>query len=220
MRMTQGWTGLRTAVIALGIIAWTTTGVKADAMLSYSTAGAIGAPTGLTGANVISFDQAQAIGSPLPSVDINSNLTLGSFVVGTPAAGTTSTYDQTPFNITFIPATYNGTPVSEQNAVTISGFLNGSVTASQSTVAYTVTNVTGSFVLNGGAASTISIPYPTQLLVPSSDGGATPVQGFVTGSPGPESGVPEPSTVALFLSTIGGLGLRRFVLNRRQRRQA
>ena len=33
MRMTQGWTGLRTAVIALGLFACATTGAKADADL-------------------------------------------------------------------------------------------------------------------------------------------------------------------------------------------
>ena len=44
MRMTQGWTRLRTAVVALGLIAWTTTGAKADAisnLLDYSTAGSV-----------------------------------------------------------------------------------------------------------------------------------------------------------------------------------
>ena len=58
MRMTQGWTGLRTAVIALGLFACASTGAKADAILSYSTAGSIDASSasdGVTGANVISF---------------------------------------------------------------------------------------------------------------------------------------------------------------------
>ncbi len=57
MHMTRGWTGLRTAVIALGIIAWTTTGAKADAAADST------APRdrstrpwrAVTGANVISF---------------------------------------------------------------------------------------------------------------------------------------------------------------------
>ena len=36
MRMTQGWTGLRTAVIALGLFACASTGAKADSILSMA----------------------------------------------------------------------------------------------------------------------------------------------------------------------------------------
>ena len=40
---------------------------------------------------------------------------------------------------------------------------------------------------------------------------------WIVESPAP---VPEPSTIALFLSTVGGLALRRYVLARRARGQA
>ena len=40
---------------------------------------------------------------------------------------------------------------------------------------------------------------------------------MTTGVPVNETPAPEPSTIALFLSTVGGLGLRKYVLARRQR---
>src|ERR1700733_3808247 len=66
MRMTLGWTGLRTAVVALGLCACAQTGVNAaaisatssDAVLGYSTAGSVDttkAGDGVSGTNVISF---------------------------------------------------------------------------------------------------------------------------------------------------------------------
>ena len=58
--------------------------------------------------------------------------------------------------------------------------------------------------------------------MPASAGGTTTLEGIITtsGTPNPEAPVPEPSTIALFLSTVGGLGLRKYVLARRQRGQA
>jgi hypothetical protein len=220
MRMTRGWTGLRTAVIALGIIAWTTTGAKADPLLTYSTVvpvgqGVVGGDT-VTGTNVISLVPATNF-----SVDPTSYVSLGSFQVAAPPTGTTTTYNATPFSLTFLPATYNGVAISDTTPPVISGTLTGTVTGQQSTVVATFNpTATGSFEL-GSTSSSVSIPFSQLPLVPASDGGTTTIEGLITpGAPGAEQGVPEPSTIALFLSTIGGLGLRRFVLNRRQRSQA
>jgi hypothetical protein len=224
MRMTQGWTGLRTAVIALGIIAWTTTGVKAGALLTYSTAGSIDTSVGVTGANVISFVPTPPPGGATTSttVDATSNVPLGSFEVAALPAGTTTTYKDTPFSITFLPSKYNGIALPDPNPVTIKGTLSGTISGQyQSTVEATFNPITsGSFKL-AGATSTLSILDNRKLLVPESAGGTTTTEGVITTKGGtPESPVPEPSSIALFLSTVGGLGLRRFVLNRRHRSQA
>ena len=187
MRMTQGWTGLRTAVIALGIIAWTTTGVKADALLTYSTAGSIDTSVGVTGANVISFVPTPPAGSALTSttVDASSNLPLGSFQVAALPAGTTTTYNDTPFSITFLPTKYNGIALTDPNPVTITGTLSGQVTGPyQSSVVATFNPITsGSFEL-AGASSTLSILDNQKLLVPSSAGGTTTVEGIVATTSG------------------------------------
>src|SRR5690242_477860 len=63
MHMTRGWTGLRSAVIALALGAWLTSDAGAAAMSSdsiksfmeYSTSGTID-PTGISGTPVISFN--------------------------------------------------------------------------------------------------------------------------------------------------------------------
>jgi hypothetical protein len=217
--MTQGWTGLRTAVIALGLFAGSTTGVKADGILTYSTAvGTSSFTTGITGANVISY-------VPLTnaSIDTTSNLPLGAFQVAALQAGQTTTYDNTPISINFFPGSYNGASLSDSTPLTISGVLNGTITGStQSTANVTFNPITnGSFQL-AGASSTLSMAQNQQLLVPSSAAnGTTTLEGFIktAGTPS-EVPAPEPSTIALFLSTVGGLGLRRYVLARRQRSQA
>jgi hypothetical protein len=223
MRMTQGWTGLRTAAIALGFFACTSTGAFADSILGYGTAGSIDATApgdGVTGANVISFVPITAA-----NVDANSNISLGFFQVAAQAAGQSTTYDNTPFSITYVPGSVDGNTVN--SAITITGSLNGTVTGNNySTVVATFNPLTsGSFQVTDGAntvTSTLSIPQGSQLLVPSQTGnGETTVNGLVstTGAPN-ETPAPEPSTIALFLSTVGGLGLRKYVLARRQPNQA
>jgi len=222
MRMTQGWTGLRTAVIALGLIAWTTTGAKADPianLLDYSTAGSVISSTGVTGANVISYVPVSDV-----SIDPTSNLPLGSFQVAGLPAGQTTTYTDTPFSITFSPSTYNMVALTGNPIVTLTGTLNGMVTGNyQSTVNVTFNPVTdGAFQL-AGASSTLNVLQNDQkLLVPASAGGTTTLEGTITtaGTPNSEHPLPEPSTIALFLTTVGGLGLRKYVLARRQRSQA
>ena len=220
MRMTQGWTGLRSAVIALGLFACAATGAKADSILGYGTAGSIDASSvgdGVTGANVISF-------IPIKSaqVDASSNISLGFFQVAAQAAGQSTTYDNTPFSITYVPASVDGNAV--KSTISITGVLNGTVTGNNfSTVVATFNPLThGSFQIADGTnmvTSTLSIPLGSQLLVPSLTGnGETTVEGLITttGVPVNEHPAPEPSTIALFLSTVGGLGLRKYVLARRQ----
>jgi hypothetical protein len=72
----------------------------------------------------------------------------------------------------------------------------------------------GLISLGSNGTADFSLPSSTLLLAPStSNNGTTSVQGLVTRDEAP---VPEPSTIALFLTTVGGLGLRRYVLSRRR----
>ncbi len=216
MHKIQGWTGLRAAVIALGLVAWTATGATA-APLTYSTSGQVDTKTGVTGTNVVSF-------VPLStgnSVDLSTgqtNVGLGNFVISPLASGVTTTYANTPVQISFLPASYGSTSVGKDAPVVISGMLNGVVNgASSSTVIATFNPVTvpSSMIgLGGNGTAEFSLPTSTLLLAPStSNMGTTSAQGLVTLA---ESPVPEPSTIALFLTTVGGLGLRRYVLSRRR----
>jgi hypothetical protein len=218
MHRIQGWTGLRAAVIALGLVAWTATGATASP-LDYTTSGQVDTTTGVTGTNVVSF-------VPLSSgnsVDLSTgqtNVGLGNFQISALGSGVTTTYSNTPIQISFQPQSYGSTPISSDPAVVISGFLNGTVNGpSSSTVTATFNPPSPStFSLgSGNGTADFSLPTNTLLLAPStSNNGTTSAQGLVTSSTSSESPVPEPSTIALFLTTVGGLGLRRYVLSRRR----
>ena len=217
MHRIQGWTGLRAAVIALGLVAWTATGATA-APLSYTTSGQVTPTTGVSGTNVVSF-------VPLSSgnsVDLSTGQTnagLGNFVISPLADGATTTYSNTPIQISFQPQSYGGTSISSDAPVVVSGVLNGVVNGpSSSTVTATFNPPSPSMLsLGGNGTADFSLPTSTLLLAPSTtNNGTTSAQGLVTSSTGSESPVPEPSTIALFLTTVGGLGLRRYVLSRRR----
>ena len=217
MHRIQGWTGLRAAVIALGLVAWTATGATA-APLSYTTSGQVTPTTGVSGTNVVSF-------VPLSSgnsVDLSTGQTnagLGNFVISPLADGATTTYSNTPIQISFQPQSYGGTSISSDAPVVVSGVLNGVVNGpSSSTFTATFNPPSPSMLsLGGNGTAYFSLPTSTLLLAPStSNNGTTSAQGLVTSSTGSESPVPEPSTIALFLTTVGGLGLRRYVLYRRR----
>jgi hypothetical protein len=234
MRMTQGWTGLRTAVVAFGLVACAQTGVNAAAISStpsnstfgYSTAGSIDttkAGDGVSGTNVISF-----VPITNSQVSATSNVPLGFFQVAAELSGQSTTYTNTPFSINFIPATVAGETPTTSSPVTITGVLNGTISGSnQSSVVATFNTFNGVSTIDTAAgtySSTLTIPQSNMLpLVPSSAGsGATTVSGMIATnlSPTNEVPAPEPSTIALFLSTVCGLGLRKYVLARRQRGQA
>jgi hypothetical protein len=198
-----------------------TTGAKADAitnLLDYSTAGSIDTSMGVTGPNVISY-----VPITNAQIDASSNLPLGAFQVAG-IAGQTTTYHDTPFSITFVPSTYGGTALASTSSVTVTGTLSGQISGPyQSSVKVNFNPVANGAFQLAGASSTLSMDQNDQkLLVPSSAGGNTTLEGIITTTGGlnPEAPVPEPSTIALFLSTVGGLGLRRCVLARRQRSRA
>ncbi len=218
MRKSQGWTGLRTAVVALGLLASQAGGLKAAAIsnvLTYGTAGAID-NSGITGANVISY-----VPIASASIDPTSNIPLGSFQVAALSAGQTTSYNNTPFSLTFLPSSLDGSPLTVNSPVTVTGTLTGQVTGSYQSSVQVHFNpvVNGSFQLAGASSTLSMLSNDQKLLVPSSAGGTTTLEGIITtvGNPNPEAPVPEPSTIALFLSTVCGLGLRKYVLSRRQR---
>ena len=107
MRMTQGWTGLRTAVIALGLFACASTGAKADSILGLQHRRIDRCHSVERRSYRHECDQLCPDHSP-PQVDATSNIPLGYFQVAAEAAGQSTTYDNTPFSITLLPATLNG----------------------------------------------------------------------------------------------------------------
>lgn len=218
MSLTKGLTRLRSAVLALGMVAGAGTSVEAAAILKYQTATAIDLSSGITGANLISFTPTSTgTGVDLASGSVNAGL--GTFVVAPPASGSKTVYDNVKFAITFLPQSIDGTAISSVSQV-ITGVLNGVVDSPyHSTVVATFDQPSGSLDL-GSQVITLSFPKGDKLLVPSqSNGGVTTAEALIT-STNSETPVPEPSTVALVLTTIGGLALRQRANGRRARQSA
>jgi hypothetical protein len=182
-------------------VAWA---AEAEPLISYSTSGTIGL-TGVSGPNVISFNSV-ATGD----YDAPSSLSLGEFLVAPLAPEVSATYNNTPFSITYLTNSIDGSPpVPNESPITVTGFLSGSITgASQSNVVATFNPLETPDFRTGDFNNTFRILDAAVSLVPSStNGGRTTAQGRNTVTPVPA--VPEPASVAVFLTAIAGVGLRR-----------
>jgi len=218
MRKNTKWTGLPTMVMALGLTAWTASDAQADPIITYSTAGTIDTTTGISGVGpAISY-----IPVTENTVNAPSALSLGSFQVAGLTGTQTTTYDNTPFKISFFVNSIGGaTPDPNETPITISGVLNGTITGkNQSTVVAKFDTPTKSVFKTGAFSDTFKITDSPLSLVPSTtNSGLTSAQAHikadpvsVTGPPpiGGTTQTPEPTSIALFGLAIGGLALHRY----------
>ncbi len=206
MRQTRGWNGLRTTLIALGIAALAASGADAAALMNYSTVGSTIDSAGVTGVGAISLNTVNNGSFSNPS-----SLSLGELQVAELPEGTSTTYVNTPFHFTFQSKLIDGVePVPNATPIVIGGVLNGTINGgNQSTVVATFdpTTIIPDFV-TGLYTNKLSIPDLNLSLVPStSNGGRTTVQAYLAATTNAPP-VPEPTTIALFLTTLAGLGLR------------
>lgn len=219
MRMTRGWTGLRAAAIALGTVALMASHVRADAIsspsMTYNTAGNVGT-SGISGdGNVITYIPVTSGSFTSPSF-----LNLGFFQVAPLKDGQSTTYNNTPFSITFLPSSVGGADVSSAvKPITVTGTISGTISGNtQSSVLAKFDTITSPTFTTPGYTHTISITNPSLALVPALTGnGQTSIQANFSSTGSGEKPVPEPTTIALFLTTIGGIGLRKRVLAGRQK---
>jgi hypothetical protein len=206
MRQTRGWNGLRTAVVALGIAASAASGADAAALMTYSTVGSTIDSAGVTGTGAISFNTVDSGSFSNPS-----SFSLGDFQVAELPEGTSTTYVNTPFSITFQSKLIDGVePIPNATPIVIKGTLNGTVNGGdQSTVVASFDPASDIPVFQTGLYyNTLSIPDLNLSLVPStSNGGRTTAQAYLVASTDAPP-VPEPTTIALFLTTLAGLGIR------------
>lgn len=227
MRMTRGWTGPRTAVVALTLGLLAAPAVQASTMSGttvseaevtaalesgaatsvneYTTAGTIGL-SGITGPNAIGFNSVAGGSFLAPSA-----FSLGEFLVSALPAGVSTTYDNTPFEINYIAQKVNGeTPVDNGTPIKVTGVLNGTMTGpNQSSVVATFDPIEESEFRTGDFLNKISVNGMILLVPSSNNGGRTTAQATLSASYSPVPPVPEPATITVFLAAIVGLGLRR-----------
>ena len=220
------WTGLPTTVMVLGLFAQAPD-AQADPIVNYSTSGTIDS-TGVTGTPVISFNS--VLNS---SFNAPSSLSLGDFQVAALPNSQTTSYTNTPFHITYLANQVNGSaPDPNQTPIQVSGVLNGTITGGdQSDVKASFDPITNGTFTTGSFSNMLNIADNPLTLVPSTtNSGQTSAQAFLqatmlntppdsgsgsTGTGGGSTGVgnsttvPEPSTIALFLTTLAGLGVHR-----------
>jgi hypothetical protein len=216
MRMSCRWTGLRAGVLALGFVALAAGSGRADAIMNYSTAGSIDVSHGVSGAGVISF-------IPVTENQFNapSAFSLGDFQVAALHDGQSTTYSNTPFSITYLTNSVNGVaPNPTDKPIVLTGVLNGTITGSnQSDVVAKFDPIANPTFMTGDYKNTLSFTDNPLSLVPSTtNNGKTSAQARLdtvfTPTP-PSNTIPEPTSIALFLTTLAGLGVRHRVRARR-----
>ncbi len=243
MRKTLGKYVPRTSAFALACLALAGADVMADGMTTsttttpvytastavqdYSTGG--GVTETVTNSSGMTVQSPTITGTPdITFVPISSGTfaspsaaSLGYFQVGQQANGTSTTYTDTPFSISYKPVSTASIPITS-GPITISGTLTGTISTDamgnqSSHVIATFDKVDTSPVFqtpNGSFVSTVSVDNSPLNLVAYSAGANTTVQADIatTAAPqGPPSAVsaPEPTTMVILASSLVGLGLRK-----------
>jgi hypothetical protein len=182
-------------------------------LLTYNTVGSTIGTTGVTGAPVITFIPATGSTKTDTNAQVQtpSNMSLGQFEVAAPAAGSSTTYTNTPFTINLSPTAVNGTALTgaDLTPIQITGHLNGTVAGpgqTDVTAAFDPLTSSQSQFTTGLYSQTLALSTSSLALVPSAtNNGDATVQGHVASQTPLANAAPEPSTVALFAVTLAGL---------------
>ncbi len=197
--------------------------VTYDTSMVIGTQGVAGSPAvgfqGITGGAVVSPTPFQ-LGSfvdPVPA-GYGSNVPLGVFTVTIPPAGSSTTYKDTPFLMTFKVDSVDGnTTAAQPSSFTIQGTLNGTVNSTgigglKATfgVFLSDTSFQPNFVAGGFTAKNSFYSLTVPAFQVSVDASPTPVSGVLVSA----SSIPEPSTLCFFLASALAAFIRIAFYNR------
>jgi len=206
MRMERRWNGMLRLALALGAAILTGSNASASTMIKYTTSGAVGSEN-VTGSNVITFKS-------LPSATFGSPsfFSLGDFQVAALPSGTSTTYDNTSFQISLMVDEVDGVvPDPNQSPLVITGKLDGTVTGSNQSTVRAIFDPIGEIGFRtGNVMNYLTLPVTDVYLVPSTtNNGVTTAEGHLRTVP-----VPEPTSIAFFLLAIAGFGARQRLRSR------
>jgi hypothetical protein len=205
MHKSRHWNVFRTSILTLGLLAGASAGVHASPVFNYSTSGAIDS-TGVTGTPVISFN---SLVENTVDVGSGSNLSLGDFQVAGLPGNQSTTYNNTPFHISLLVNQVDGTtPDPNQTPLQLSGELNGTIVGDHtSNVTATFNPLNNPKFQTGLYENTLTIPSSKSLVASTTNSGQTTAEAFITSTTNTHP-TPEPTSIALFLMCLGGIGLR------------
>ena len=202
------------AVVALSFVASNrsaqSSGITAN--IDYGTTGTIESG-GITGAPVVSF---QGVSGGTMSTD-GPTFDLGRFVVAPLPTGTSTTYNGTPFDITFMANGVNGVPMGNSTPVDLRGTFFGTITGGTTSTllvymddlarpaVYPPINNFPTFQIGNLLSSINDTPHGGVGFSIAASGGSMTLQAALVDV----EVVPEPSTVAIFGCITGLVFLRR-----------
>ena len=218
MRITDARGMIRVAaIVAITFIASNRSAQSSGitASIDYSTSGMVESG-GVVGTPIISF---QGVGDGTLTTG-GTPFDLGHFEVTGLPVGSSTTYSNTPFDLTFTPKSVEGVPIAAQGPIVIQGWLNGTVVGNDASGLSAFFNGIPGLPAGGtwvppSDAPPFAIGNMTNFLdlAPGADavrfttsaGGSAPLQAVIYST----EVVPEPSTLAIFACAAGAVFIRR-----------
>jgi hypothetical protein len=194
---------------ALAVLAFF--GASADAAplasrIGFSTSGQVGTE-GVVGPDAIGFNSVAS-----DAIDAPGLMTLGSFQLATQPAGSTTTYVNTPFSVTFLVDSIDGQPPAiNQTPIVLAGTLNGTISGPKGGV-FAAFEPIPPVLYRVGPYSTYLSPIAGLYLSADTapDGRATILGQYTLANDPNPAPIPEPASILAFaVLAAGGLALRR-----------